>query len=196
MDRDLIPVRPSAHYLVGGVKTDMQGRSSIENLYCCGEAAATGLHGSNRLASNSLLEGLVFGEICGRAVAEQIAARPGRVEYRIIVSEIAPSDRTRLDMPDVTNSLRAVMWRNVGLIRRAERLEETIEIIDFWRRYVMDKVFDDPVGWQCQNMLTVSSLMAASARNRRESRGVHYRSDFPQSDDENFRRHIEVCSKV
>ena len=84
------------------------------------------------------------------------------------------------------------MWRNVGLERVGDRLTETIEIIDFWRRYVMDKVFDDPVGWQCQNMLTVSWLMAESARQREESRGVHFRRDFPQRDDEHFTRHIQV----
>ena len=189
---DLIPVRPSAHYHIGGVKSDINGRSSIKHLYCCGEVAATGLHGANRLASNSLLEGLIFGEICGRAVAQEVADNHGQVDRHTIDYEVAKSLRTRLDLPDVTNSLRAVMWRNVGLERVGDRLTETIEIIDFWRRYVMDKVFDDPVGWQCQNMLTVSWLMAESARQREESRGVHFRRDFPQRDDEHFTRHIQV----
>ena len=110
-----------------------------------------------------------------------------------IVYDIDDSQRTRLDVPDVLNSLRAVMWRNVGLIRQEERLEETIEIIDFWQRYVMDKIFDDPVEWQCQNMLTICRLIADSARKRKESRGVHYRSDYPERDDEHFLYHIE-CS--
>lgn len=84
------------------------------------------------------------------------------------------------------------MWRNVGIERQGQRLEETVEIIDFWRRYVMDKVFDDPVDWQCQNMLTISRLIARNALQRRESRGVHYRGDFPKRDDENFQHHIEM----
>lgn len=190
--KDLIPVRPSAHYMVGGVKVDINGQTNIEYLSCCGEAAATGLHGGNRLASNSLLEGLVFGHICGAAAARDIAANHGEVERQRIVYEIADSQRTQLDIPDVTNSLRSVMWRNVGIERQGQRLEETIEIIDFWRRYVMDKVFNDPADWQCQNMLTVSRLIAWSALQRRESRGVHYRGDFPERDDENFQLHIEA----
>lgn len=192
VDTDLIPVRPSAHYMIGGVKTDSQGRTNLDNLYCCGEAAATGLHGSNRLASNSLLEGLVFGKLSGEHAAHAIAAAPPETDHPRIVSEIPDSDRTRLDLPDVTNSLRSVMWRNVGIERQAQRLEETIEIIDFWRRYVMDKVFNDPVGWQCQNMLTVSRLIAQSALARRESRGVHFRSDHPETDDAYFRRHLDI----
>lgn len=192
VDVDLIPVRPSAHYMVGGVKTDITGRTNIENLYCCGEAAATGLHGSNRLASNSLLEGLVFGQICGEAAAGQIASDQTIMQHRSIVYEIEDSDRTQLDVPDVTNSLRSVMWRNVGVERSGERLEETVEIIDFWRRYVMDKVFDDPVDWQCQNMLTVCRLIAEVAKRRKESRGVHYRDDYPNRDDQNFKYHIDI----
>ena len=196
VDKDLIPVRPSAHYMIGGVKTDLQGRTNIENLYCCGEAAATGVHGANRLASNSLLEGLVFGKLCGQTVAQEIAEPSGEVEHLRIVSDIPDSDRTRLDVPDVTNSLLSVMWRNVGIDRRQDRLAETLEIIDFWRRYVMDKVFDDIEGWQCQNMLTVSRLMAQSALDRKESRGVHYRSDYPKLDDQHFRRHIDIAHQL
>jgi len=187
VSEDLIPVRPSAHYMVGGVKTDAAGRTTIEHLSCCGEAAATGLHGGNRLASNSLLEGLVFGRICGAQ-----AANHGEPERRRIVYEIPESQRTTLDIPDVTNSLRSVMWRNVGIVRSGERLEETVEIIDFWRRYVMDKVFDEPGDWECQNMLTVCKLIAQSALTRQESRGVHYRGDFTERDDDRFGYHIEV----
>ena len=192
VDTDLIPVRPSAHYMVGGVKTDLDGRTNVNNLYCCGETSCTGLHGSNRLASNSLLEGLVMGKVCGENTAADVVTNHGEVERKTIDYDIPPSQRTRLDVPDVTNSLRAVMWRNVGVERNAQRLDETVEIIDFWRSYVMDKVFDDPQGWQCQNMLTVCRLIADSARQRRESRGVHFRTDFPKTDDKNFKHHIEV----
>jgi len=188
---DLIPVRPSAHYMIGGVKTDLLGRTTIENLYACGEVASTALHGANRLGSNSLLEGLVFGKIAGEHIAqtgaEAASLSPPRIRY-----QIPHSDRTRLDTADVRNSLRALMWRNVGITRSEKPLAEAQEIIRFWQRYVMDKVFDNPQGWECQNMLTVALLMAQAAQARRESRGVHFRRDFPQTDDEQFRKHIET----
>jgi L-aspartate oxidase len=84
------------------------------------------------------------------------------------------------------------MWRNVGITRRVQPLTEAQEIIRFWQRYVMDKIFDSPQSWECQNMLTVCLLMAQSAQMRQESRGVHFRSDFPDTDDENFKKHIEI----
>jgi L-aspartate oxidase len=84
------------------------------------------------------------------------------------------------------------MWRNVGITRRAQPLTEAEEIIHFWQTYVMDKVFDCAYGWECQNMLTVSQLMAYAAQQRKESRGVHFRSDYPERDDKNFARHIEL----
>ena len=192
VSKDLIPVRPSAHYMVGGIKTDIQARTSIKNLYACGEVASTGLHGANRLGSNSLLEGLVFGKIAGQSVKQQVDAKAGSAVRRELSYKIPSSDRSRLDAEDVRNSLRALMWRNVGITRKDRRLSEAQEIISFWRRYVMDKVFDCPYGWECQNMLTASHLMADAARQREESRGVHYRSDFPERDDEKFARHIEL----
>jgi L-aspartate oxidase len=189
---DLIPVRPSAHYMIGGVKTDLSAKTSIEGLYACGEIASTGLHGANRLGSNSLLEGLVFGKIAGQEVSQKKKATAAHLKHPLIKYHIPPSDRTRLDTDDVRNSLRAVMWRNVGITRADRPLTEVQEIIRFWQRYVMDKIFDSPAGWECQNMLTVSLLMAQSAQQRRESRGVHYRRDFPETDDKNFKKHIEL----
>lgn len=190
--KDLIPVRPSAHYMIGGVKTDLTAKTSIENLYACGEIASTGLHGANRLGSNSLLEGLVFGKIAGQEISKKKKATAAHVKHPLIKYQIPHSDRTQLDSDDVRNSLRALMWRNVGITRTARPLIEAQEIIKFWQRYVMDKVFDSPSGWECQNMLTVSLLMAQSAEKRRESRGVHYRRDFTETDDKNFKKHIEL----
>ena len=189
VSKDLIPVRPSAHYMIGGVKTDSTAGTNIENLYACGEAAGTCLHGANRLGSNSLLEGLVFGRIAGRQASENTKAD---IKHRRIKYQIPHSDRTRLDTTDVTNSLRALMWRNVGITRKSQPLAEAQEIIRFWQRYVMDKIFDSPQGWECQNMLTVCLLMAQTANMREESRGVHFRSDFPNRDDEHFKKHIEI----
>jgi L-aspartate oxidase len=195
ISHDLIPVRPSAHYMIGGVKTDSSAKTSIENLYACGEIASTGLHGANRLGSNSLLEGLVFGKIAGRAVSQNTKADTAHIKYPSIKYQIPHSDRTRLDAVDVRNSLRALMWRNVGITRWGPTLVETQEIIKFWQRYVMDKVFDSPGGWECQNMLTVCLLMAQSAETRKESRGVHFRRDFPKTDDKNFKKHFEISKQ-
>ena len=172
--------------------TDAGARTSIPNLYACGEVASTGLHGANRLGSNSLLEGLVFGTIAGRAVVQSPAADVVSLKHPLIKYQIPNSDRSRLDASDVRNSLRALMWRNVGITRKAQPLIEAQEIIRFWHRYVMDKIFDSPEGWECQNMLTVSLLIAHAAQLRQESRGVHYRMDHPERDDTRFKRHIEV----
>ena len=192
---DLVPVRHSAHYMVGGVKANASAETSIDNLYVCGEVASTGLHGANRLGSNSLLEGLVFGKIAGQSVSQYKNGRASHIKRPLIKYQIPHSDRTRLDAADVGNSLRALMWRNVGITRWDQPLAEAQEIIRFWQRYVMDKIFDSPQGWECQNMLTVCQLMAKSARQRRESRGVHFRSDFPDTDDKHFKKHIDVSKE-
>ena len=192
ISHDLVPVRPSAHYMIGGVETDHDAKTSIENLYACGEIACTGLHGANRLGSNSLLEGLVFGQIAGQAVCEQMKKDSNEAKRSRLKFDIPESSRTRLNTEDVVNSLKSLMWRNVGITRSDQPLAEAQEIIHFWQRYVMDKVFDSPEGWQCQNMLTTCLLMAQSAQQRCESRGVHYRMDYPKTDDKNFNKHIEI----
>jgi L-aspartate oxidase len=196
ISRDLIPVRPSAHYMIGGVKTDISGKASIENLYACGEIASTGLHGANRLGSNSLLEGLVFGKIVGHIVSQSTKTTADNLKHPLIKHHIPHSDRTRLDAADVRNSLRALMWRNVGINRSDQPLAEAQDIIRFWQRYVMDKIFDSPEGWECQNMLTVCLLMARSAQKRKESRGVHYRRDYPETNDKNFKKHLEISREL
>lgn len=190
--REGIPVRPSAHYMVGGVAVDLEGRTNVANLLACGEVACTGLHGANRLASNSLLEGLVFGQIAGRTAGAALADLPNQQRPADVRSQIEPSLRTALDLPDVRNSLRSVMWRNVGIERVGERLAETVEIIEFWARYVLDKLFDEPGGWELQNMLTVGRLVTMSAAARLESRGVHFRTDLPETDDVRWRCHIQL----
>ncbi|MGD9110148.1 MAG: L-aspartate oxidase [Phycisphaerales bacterium] len=192
VSKDMIPVRPSAHYMIGGVKTDASTKTSIDNLYACGEVAATHLHGANRLGSNSLLEGLVFGTIAAQDICRIEKHDLGRIKHPAIKYHIPHSDRTRLDTEDIRNSMRALMWRNVGITRTDRQLREAQEIIRFWQRYVMDKVFDSPQGWQCQNMLTVSLLMAKTAQQRKESRGVHFRRDYPEINDTDFKKHIEI----
>ncbi len=192
-EKDLIPVRPSAHYTVGGVLVDDQARSNLPGLLACGEVASTLLHGANRLASNSLLEGLVFGCRAGRSAAA-LAAEVGRIEHPPALGHLVPkSPRTQLDVADVLHSLRSVMSRNVAIERLADRLQETIEIIEFWSRYVMDKVFDHPQEWETQNLLTVALCIAKAAAARCESRGVHYRVDFPEQDDARWRVHLHLA---
>ncbi len=177
--KDPIPIHPSAHYMVGGIRTDLQGRTSLHGLYACGEVTATGLHGANRLASNSLLEGLVYGKICGDACQEMFEdAGQGPMK---IISDIRLSERSELDLHDVRSSLRSVMWRHVGIEREGKRLDEVAEMFEFWGRYTLDKIFDDREGWEVQNMLLVGALMTQAARWRCESRGTHYRSDCPAS---------------
>jgi len=192
VSRELIPVRPSAHYMIGGLKTNSSAQTTIKNLYACGEVASTGLHGANRLGSNSLLEGLVFGKTAGTCVAQRKKANVAHLKHPLIRYQIPHSDRSRLDTADVRNSLRSLMWRNVGITRKAQPLIEAQEIIRFWQRYVMDKIFDSPQGWECQNMLTASLLMTRAAQMREESRGVHFRSDFASPDDKHFKKHIEI----
>ncbi len=178
-----IPIHPSAHYMIGGIRTDEMGRTNIHGLYAAGEIACTGLHGANRLASNSLLEGLVFGERVGRACSEVINGDKAQAPVKVI-SDIRPSDRSELDLADVRSSLRSVMWRHVGIERQGERLAEVTEMFDFWARYTLDKIFDDRAGWEVQNLLTVGMLITRAALQRKESRGCHYRLDYPQPDEQ------------
>lgn len=190
-EKQLIPIRPSAHYMIGGLRCNLAGQTSVPGLLVAGEAASTGVHGANRLASNSLLEGLVYGAMAG-AEAARLAAEQDNHGVQKIKSDVPDSDRTELDVADVKSSLRSVMWRNVGIERSEARLQETIEIIDFWSRYTFDKVFDSPAEWELQNMLCVARLMTAGALERRESRGTHWRSDYPALNDEQWGHHIEL----
>ena len=179
-ERDLIPVHPSAHYTIGGVACDHDGRTSLAGLYACGEVAAHGLHGANRLASNSLLEGLVFGRRAARAAGSE----PENPGPRKIISEIPTADHAELDLVDVRSSLRSTMWRNVGIERSGRRLDDVRDMFDFWARYTMDIVFDEPDGWEVQNLLLVGALMVQAARWRCESRGAHRRIDHPATEAE------------
>ncbi len=179
---DLIPVHPAAHYMIGGARVDPQGRTNVANLLACGEAACTGLHGANRLASNSLTEALVFGQRCGQLAGTESADAADTLIPRDFVWANPTPERSELDLVDIRNSLRSVMWRNVGIVRRGDRLADTNEIVSFWGRYVLDKEFFNPAGWEVQNMLTAAYLIAELALRRTETRGVHYREDFPKID--------------
>jgi L-aspartate oxidase len=189
--RDLIPVRPGAHYMVGGVRVDAQGRTSVPGLWAAGEVTSSGLHGANRLASNSLLEGLVFGTTCGRGAVEAAKELPDSLLARAIRQPLPPTPAGLLDVADITSSLRSLMVRNMGIVRDRERLLQAKRDVAFWCRYVFQRVFDDRPGWELQNMLTVARLMIDAALTREESRGCHFRSDFPRRDDTAWARHVE-----
>jgi L-aspartate oxidase len=189
--QDRIPVRPGAHYMVGGVTVDLQGRTTLPGLWAAGEVTSSGLHGANRLASNSLLEGLVYGAWCGRGAAEAAAGMPSSWTARPVASRFTPENGT-LDIADLRNSLQSVLWRKVGIVRDRAGLEEALQDVEFWRRYVLSHVFQEPRGWELQNLLTVARLMTWAALAREESRGVHYRSDFPRTDDAQWLRHVTV----
>jgi L-aspartate oxidase len=192
--KDRVPVRPGAHYMVGGVTVDMQGRSSIPGLWAAGEVTSSGLHGANRLASNSLIEGLVYGTLCGRGATEAVRKTPQQMSALPIRFAVPPTDpSTRLDIPDLTASLRSLMVRKMGIVRDKARLLEAKEDLRFWCRYALSREFDGKSGWELQNMLTIARLMIASAIARDESRGTHYRSDFPTRDDVRWGLRHVVC---
>lgn len=182
--RDRIPVRPGAHYMMGGLTVDLHGRTTLPHLWAAGEVTSSGLHGANRLASNSLLEGLYYGVQTGQGASQAALEIPDqftvpRVES-VSVGERADVDE--LNIVDLQNSLGAIMWRNVGIRRDDEGLSAALAQVDFWDRYVSTREFHSVAGWELQNMLLVSRLMIESAKARKESRGVHFRSDYPFTD--------------
>lgn len=186
--KDMIPVRPSAHYMIGGIRVDRNGSTNIASLYACGEIASTGLHGANRLGSNSLLEGLVYGHRVGCEVRNNIENNHIELTVQHISHKVATPKRGELDLGDVKAALQSLMWRNVGIERDKKHLLDAVSTIGYWSNYVLDKEFLFPAGWELQNMLTVSGIIAEMASKREESRGVHYRKDFPEKDDNRWRR--------
>ena len=188
---DRIPVRPGAHYMIGGVTVDAQGRTTLPGLWAAGEVSASGLHGANRLASNSLLESLVFGAHAGKGASDAASQMQDHYEaYQISNPNIASTNEI-MDLPDITNSLKSLMWRFAGVRRQADTLKEALETIDRWRRYVLPAQFTSLQGWELQNMLTVARIMVDAAFQREESRGVHLRTDFPELDN-NWNRHLRI----
>ena len=182
---DRIPVRPGAHYMIGGVTVDDSGKSSLEGLWAAGEVCSTGLHGANRLASNSLLEGLVYGAHAGLGAAN--AAKDLPDDYRAIPYENDALRNPKSRSTSATSAIhcRAVVaqrWHSADC-RLAERSAATI---DGWCKYVLVRQFSDIEGWELQNMLTIARLMVNAAQNRKESRGVHLRMDFPTPTTQNW----------
>ena len=208
--KDRIPVRPGAHYTMGGVAVDVNGQSSLSGLWAIGEVSRTGLHGANRLASNSLLEAVVFGESAGRLASE--VARKMPEDYRAIAIENRPIETTEdrrqkteektggvaagsllpsvvcrlpsavyspIDIPDIRNALKSLLWRKAGVVRNEEGLRGALEDATRWASYVFARQFQTQDGWELQNMLTVARLILQAALERRETCGAHTREDAP-----------------
>lgn len=178
LGRQPAPVHPAAHYAMGGVRTDLEGRSTIPGLYAAGEAACTGVHGANRLASNSLLEGVVFGARAGRAM------QAARFDFSFQLSELPLAKCPA--MPE--RALRDLTWNCCGIVRTGEGLTAAL------KRLECDTVSGACVSvadYEMRNMHTVARLIAGCALARRESRGAHYRLDYPHKD-EAFRKHSVV----
>lgn len=181
----LIPVAPAAHYVMGGVKTDLYGRTSIEGLYACGETACAGVHGANRLASNSLLDGLVFG---GRIV-EQVSQAPRKTAARPGFAHTSlKTGRYPVDVAALKRRLQSLMQERVGPIREAEGLNAALAFFDE-QRYLGDLAAEEPAVFELRNLLQVGELAAEAALARRESRGGHYRRDYPYPV-ERWQKHI------
>ncbi|MDA1054583.1 MAG: L-aspartate oxidase [Planctomycetota bacterium] len=194
--RDQIPVRPGAHYMIGGLTVDQHGATTVPGLWAAGEVTSSGLHGANRLASNSLLEGLVYGEHAGRAASEAAAQIADDYQALPLQNEAVNQPVEPLDLGDIRNSLKSLMWRAAGVQRCRDELCAAAETIDNWCRYVLARQFDDVDGWELQNMLTLSRIMVSAALAREESRGVHLRTDFPALDDEHWHRRLSYRRSV
>ena len=192
---DLIPVRPAAHYAMGGVATDLEGATTLEGLYAAGEAAATGVHGANRLASNSLLEGLVYGARAARAMVEKHGFSdplPSQASFASAkhIPNHAPAPRTVIAAAELERAachIRTILWEKVGIIREGNELSEAIQKLDAIE-LSSPKTPAQPF-YQTRNILEVARVIARSAGERKESRGAHYRSDFPLKDELEPARH-------
>ena len=183
--RDRIPVSPAAHYVMGGVETDLDARTSLPGLFAAGEVACTGVHGANRLASNSLLEGLVFG-------ARAAAAMQGAPLAPAFASDILPLAVTVPAAPALPSSgdIPALMWRHVGLVRTGAGLREAVMHLAAWRAALDRADVHDAEVRGLTSLVTVGLLIARAALRREESRGGHFRSDFPERDDVRWNRHV------
>ncbi len=203
--KDLVPVRPAAHYLMGGVETDVDGRTTLPGLYAAGEVACTGVHGANRLASNSLLEGLVFGARAAEAMlaefsrgadesmrmgvdAPEPAAGSGEAEQA--GTGRAPGSPALPEQASTLGELRAAMWRDAGLLRDAEGLTRAADRLAHLGQTLVP--IHDRGSLELRNLHAVATLITRAALAREESRGGHFRSDYPVRDDARFQKHSRI----
>ena len=194
--RDPIPVGPAAHYIMGGVDTDVWGRTSVAGLFAAGEVACTGLHGANRLASNSLLEGLVFGARAAQAMQEPLQAATLKAD-RVMADGswltaygqwfIGHQPSAISHQPLAMSAVRDLMWRCAGLFRDRDGLSRAVSTLDAAAAAEYPPTVD---GARHRNLVTVARLIARAALRREESRGGHFRADFPERDDLHWKVHL------
>jgi len=191
--KDLIPVRPAAHYLMGGVRTDLNGQTSLPGLFAAGEVACTGVHGANRLASNSLLEGLVFGARAADGMRE--AGRDVRPDTSEPVSMKDPfAEKANENVAGSVKHLQERMWKDAGLLRDATGLRAMRADLERMKARLVRSA--DRPSIEFANLHAVAELIVFSALRREESRGAHYRKDFPKRDDVHFAKHSVVRSEA
>lgn len=179
---DLIPVAPACHYASGGVATDLHGRSSVPGLYACGEVACSGVHGANRLASNSLLEGLVFSRRIAEALVAELPARQDPAEDRRTEGLVGGG---------ALDALQSTMTEQVGVLRNAEGMALAAKTLATLAAHPDDEPVPGADAWQTTNLLTVSAALLVAAREREETRGSHWREDFAAADDA-WRGHLDT----
>jgi len=190
--RQPIPVAPAAHYMMGGVKIDTWGRTNIQGLYACGEVACSGVHGANRLASNSLLDTLVFAQ---RLVASSIgqAPPPATPDGRDVNVTLTNRPPVCASMPSLSReNLQDFMWRNLGLSRHGSRLLLAARVTNIWQRTAPTPT--DRASYELRNMALLGRLMAEAALLRQESRGSHFREDFPETSAQ-WEKHIVLVKQ-
>ena len=187
---DQVPIRPAAHYLMGGIRTDLDGRSSLPGLYAAGEAACTGVHGANRLASNSLLEGLVFG-----ARAASMMMKEVKHAHYSSAGEAEPLKNTgaKNEVEAFIQGVQQLMWNKVGIVRTRQSLTEAIQQLQASAQELPPQT--SRRNCEARNIHTAALLIARSALARLESRGAHYRTDYPEHDDSRFKKHSIVGEK-
>lgn len=193
---EMVPIRPAAHYAMGGVKTDLDGRTNIPGLYAAGEVAATGVHGANRLASNSLLEGLVFGARAAQRMAAECPPSHARNNHEKNGNHRgAKAEDKSVASPEaeqIISQVQKLMWLNLGIVREGKKIREVIPQLEALRA----KLPDPTCRRNCEvrNILETGLLIARSALARLESRGAHYRMDYPVHDDQKFLKHSVVLA--
>ncbi|HHW21373.1 MAG TPA: L-aspartate oxidase [Clostridiaceae bacterium] len=190
MAKDFIPVAPCQHYSMGGIRTDEWGRTRILGFYAVGEAACNGIHGANRLASNSLLEGLVFGRRIGRQVQENLDEIKIREGFRPRISYNREWIGKDIDYISMKKKLQEIMTLNVGIIRSEDSLNEAMRIISGLKSEIEGVRIVHTHHMELKNMLTLASLVVKAAIMRQESRGAHFRTDYPATDDQNWLKNI------
>lgn len=183
-----IPVAPAAHYASGGVRTDLRGRTTIEGLYACGEVACTGVHGANRLASNSLLEGLVFAERIAADITADVAdgVRPAG-------EPVAGTATLPLLAPEARQAVQRVMTQGAGVLRSRRSLEHAAAELARIQEEADKAAEPGTEAWETTNLLHVAQVLVAAALRREETRGCHWREDHPDRDDAAWRRHLIVA---